>query len=121
MLQDTLVWKNIGSTAKIFVLVEASTRCQQVYRSCTTCAIVKPAIKKQGLYTPMPTPNRPWESISMDYMSRLPSTKHGNDGVFVVIDRFSKMAVLTPCKKSITVEDTTKLFFERVWVHFRLP
>jgi hypothetical protein len=57
----------------------------------------------------------------MDYMSGLPSTKHGNDCVFMVIDRFSKMEVLAPCKKSITVEATTKLFFEHVWVHFGLP
>jgi hypothetical protein len=90
-------------------------------RSCTSCAISKPTIKKQGLYTPLPTLDRPWESISMDYMSGLPSTKHGNDCVFMVIDRFSKMVVLAPCKKSITTEATTKLFFERVWVHFGLP
>jgi hypothetical protein len=44
-------------------------------RSCTACVISKPTIKKQGLYTPLPTPERPWESISMDYMSGLPSTK----------------------------------------------
>jgi hypothetical protein len=84
-------------------------------------AISKPTIKKQGLYTPLPTPERPWESISMDYISGLPSTKKGNDCVFVVVDLFSKMAILTHCKKSITMEDTSKLFFEWVWVHFGIP
>jgi hypothetical protein len=77
--------------------------------------------KKQGLYTPLPTLDRPWESISMDYMSGLSSTKWGNDCVFVVVDRFSKMVILATCKKSITVEATSKLFFERVWVHFGIP
>jgi hypothetical protein len=48
----------------------------------------------------------------MDYMSGLPSTKRGNDCVFVVVDRFSKMVILVACKKSITVEATSKLFFE---------
>jgi hypothetical protein len=57
----------------------------------------------------------------MDYMSGLPSTKWGNDCVFVVVDHFSKMAILVACKKSITVEATAKLFFERVWVHFGIP
>jgi hypothetical protein len=57
----------------------------------------------------------------MEYMSGLPSTKRGNDCVFVVVDRFSKMAILTPCKKSIMVEATTNIFFERVWVHFEIP
>ena len=82
---------------------------------------MKPSIKKKGLYTPIPTPNGPWESISMDYMSGLPSTKHGNDYVFVVMDHFSKMAILIACKKSISAEATAKLFFEHVWVHFGLP
>ena len=57
----------------------------------------------------------------MDYMSGLPSTKKGNDCVFVVIDQFLKMAILTACKKNITAEITPKLFFERMWVHFGIP
>ena len=57
----------------------------------------------------------------MDYLSGLPTTKHGNDCVFVVVDRFSKMAIMTGCKKTITAEATAKLFFERVWIHFGLP
>jgi hypothetical protein len=48
----------------------------------------------------------------MDYMSGLMSTKQGNDCVFVVIDQFSKMAILTTCKKNITATGTAKLFFE---------
>jgi hypothetical protein len=40
------------------------------------------------MYTPLPTPDRPWESISMDYMLGLLSTKRGNDCVFVVVDHF---------------------------------
>jgi hypothetical protein len=70
------------------------------------------------MYTPLPTPNRPRESISMDYMSGVPYTKWGNDCVFVVVDCFSKMAILVACKKNITAEATAKIFFERVWVHF---
>jgi hypothetical protein len=57
----------------------------------------------------------------MDYMSGLPFTKWGNDCVFVVVDRFSKMAILVACKKNITTKATAKLFFERVWVHFGIP
>ena len=94
---------------------------EKYFRSCTSCAIAKPTIQKQELYTLLPTPSRPWESISMDYMSSLPFTKHDNDCVFVVIDRFSKMAIMTACKKNIIAEATAKLFFKRVWVHFGIP
>jgi hypothetical protein len=88
---------------------------------CTTFSISKPTIKKQGLYTSLPTLEKPWESISMDYMSGLPSTKQGNDCVFVVVEWFSNMAILTACKKNITSTDTSNLFFEQVCVHFGIP
>jgi hypothetical protein len=48
----------------------------------------------------------------MDYMSGIPSTKRVNDCAFVVVDYFSKMAILAACKKNITIEATAKLFFE---------
>jgi hypothetical protein len=73
------------------------------------------------MYTPLPTSDKPWESISMDYMSGLLSTKWGNECVFVVVDRVSKMAILATCRKSITAEAIVELFFERVWVHFGIP
>ena len=47
-------------------------------------------------------------------MLGLLSTKQGNDSVFVVVDCFSKMAILVACKKSIIAEATAKIFFERV-------
>jgi hypothetical protein len=54
----------------------------------------------------------------MDYMSGLPSTRQGNDFIFVVIDRVLKMEILIASKKNITMTDTTKIFFEQVWVQF---
>ncbi|MCY6524971.1 hypothetical protein, partial [Actinobacillus pleuropneumoniae] len=57
----------------------------------------------------------------MDYISGLPSTKHGNDCVFMVIDKFSKMAIMAAAMKSISAKATANLFFEQVWVHFGIP
>ena len=89
--------------------------------SCTAYTIAKLDIKKKALYTPLLAPNKLQESISMDQMSGLPSTKHGNDYIFVVVDRFFKMAILIACKKNIIAEAMAKIFFEPIWVHFRLP
>jgi hypothetical protein len=57
----------------------------------------------------------------MDYMFGLPSTKHRNDCVFVVVDRFLKMAIIIAWKKRIIEKNTAKLLFERVLVHFGVP
>jgi hypothetical protein len=39
----------------------------------------------------------------------------------MVVDRFSKMTIMTSWKKNINAEATTNIFFERVWVHFGMP
>ena len=52
--------------------------------------------------TPLPIPSRPWESISMDYLMGYPTTKYHHDVILVVIDIFSKMAILIPCNKTTT-------------------
>jgi hypothetical protein len=64
------------------------------------------------LYNPLPTPENPWESISMDYIHGLLSTKKGNDCVFMVVDWFLKMAILSAYKRNITMIDTANMFFE---------
>jgi hypothetical protein len=113
--------KTVAMLQKHFYWLKLRQEVNKYIKSCTFCVIVKSTTKKQSLYTPLPTPDRPWESISMDYMSGLPSTKWGNDYVFMVVDHFSKMAIMVACKKNITTKDTTKIFLERVWVHFGIP
>ena len=85
------------------------------------CAKSKPNNIKLGLYTPLPVPSHPGESVSMDFVGGLPKSRKGHDYLYVVVDRFSKMCILIPCNKQITVERIEKLFFEHVWVHFGLP
>ena len=82
--------------------------------------IAKPVNCKLGLYLLLAILDKPWHSISMDFMSGLSTSKHGHDCVYVLVDRFSKMAILVACRKVISVEETTKLFFQHVWVHFGL-
>jgi hypothetical protein len=113
-----LAWRKLWP---FFINIFIGQKFDMTPKSISYLAIPKLAIKKQGLYTPLPTLKNPLESISMDYMSGLSSTKQGNDCVFLVVDRFSKMAILIACKKNIIVADTVNLFFKQVWVHFWIP
>ena len=90
-------------------------------KGCVMCSTCNPINRKLWLYSPLHVPSHPWESISMDFVGGLPMTKAGHDYLYVVVDRFSKMCILMPCKKKIMVEQTTNLFFQYVWVHFGLP
>jgi len=90
-------------------------------KGCVMCSTCKPTNRKLGLYSPLPVPSHQWESISMDFVGGLPMLKRGHDYLYVVVDRFSNMCILMPCKKHIIVEKTANLFFQYVWVHFGLP
>eukprot|EP01018_Ginkgo_biloba_P004262 Gb_29472 [translate_table: standard] len=71
-------------------------------KGCVIYSMSKLANRKLSLYTPLPVPSRLWESISMDFLRGLPKTRQGNDYLLVVVDCFSKMMVLIPCKKTIS-------------------
>jgi RNase H-like domain found in reverse transcriptase/Integrase zinc binding domain/Integrase core domain len=102
MLQEHFYWPHMQKDVEKFCA------------SCVDCMSAKSRLNPHGLYTPLPIPSAPWEDISMDFIVGLPRTKRGRDSIFVVVDRFSKMAHFIACHKTDDASHVANLFFDNV-------
>ena len=68
---------------------------------CFICQQVKEERQKpSGLLQPLPILEWKWESITMDFVFKLPPTVQRYDGIWVVVDRLTKSAHFLPIVRS---------------------
>ncbi|CEP11259.1 hypothetical protein [Parasitella parasitica] len=88
---------------------------------CDTCLRNKNTHHKPyGLLQPLEIPEKPWVSISMDFITQLPESENYT-AICVIVDRFTKMAVFVPTHNSIDAEGTCDLLLRHVFCHFGFP
>ena len=87
---------------------------QNFMDKCTICQHAKGRSQNTILYTPLPIPNRPWDSISMDFILGLQKTQKGHDSISVVVHRFSKMAHFIRCFKTCDDTNIANIFFKEI-------
>jgi len=108
LIQRHYTWPNIYNDVQKFC------------KSCVTCMRSKP--QRHRLYRSLqqlPIPEQPWNSISMDFIEKLPSSS-GFDTILVIVDRLSKQAIFIPTHDTITSAELASLFVIYVFSKHRV-
>ncbi|KIN98833.1 hypothetical protein M404DRAFT_30984 [Pisolithus tinctorius Marx 270] len=109
LVRHKYVWPNLCTDVKNYV------------RSCTTCGRSKvPHHRPFGLLKQLPVPEKPWNSISMDFIEHLPNSA-GYSAILVVVDCLSKQTMFIPTHDSITSTDLAKLFLTHIFSKHGVP
>uniref|UniRef100_A0A3B3SXI1 Gypsy retrotransposon integrase-like protein 1 n=1 Tax=Paramormyrops kingsleyae TaxID=1676925 RepID=A0A3B3SXI1_9TELE len=89
--------------------------------SCPMCAQHKadrhpPA----GLLQTLPTPQRPWSHITLDFLTDLPCSQ-GHTVILTIVDCFSRMCRLLPPPKLPSATKLAELLFAWVFCYYGIP
>ncbi|CAN6691577.1 unnamed protein product [Malus baccata var. baccata] len=89
---------------------------------CIICQQVKPERKKHfGRMQPLPVPQWKWENITIDFVYKLPRTRNGFDGIWVIVDRLTKSAHFIPVREKYPLNKLAKLFITKIVKYHGVP
>lgn len=90
--------------------------------SCSSCQRNK-AIRRlpAGLLHPLAVPEQRWDTVTMDFVVKLPMTTRKYDAITVFVDKVSKQVHFAPSRTTDTAVDVANCFFANVFRLHGLP
>lgn len=89
--------------------------------SCLICQQAKPErVSYPGLLAPLPVPPRAWHTVTMDFISGLPTSGH-YDCILVIIDKFTKYGHFIPLKHPFTANKVADVFLDNIYKLHSMP
>ena len=90
-------------------------------KSCTTWMHSKSQRHKPyGFLKQLPVPEQPWNSISMDFIEKLPWSS-GYTAILMVVDQLTKQVIFIPTHDTIMSTELAKLFVLHVCSKHSVP
>lgn len=84
------IQKTYKVVSELFYWPNMKHDIEEWVKHCRECQQVKCSTeKKQGALQPLPIPSRPWQHITMDFITGLPKSQ-GYSSILVIIDWFTK-------------------------------
>ena len=96
---------------------------EEYVKGCAACQAnkINTHLQKPALSPIFGEMMKPFETVSMDFIVKLPlSCRY--DTILTIMDHdCSKVALFIPCNETINTEGVAKLYFQHVYCHYGLP
>src|SRR4051812_29077715 len=90
--------------------------------SCEQCQRNKPQLQQPaGLFKPLTVPGQCWDTVSMDFIVKLPKTARGHDAITVVVDKLSRQVHFCLSHTTDSATDVARLFFDQIFCLHGMP
>lgn len=95
---------------------------QDYVASCLSCQRNKSSTQRPfGLLSPLDIPDSRWHTVTMDWITDLPTSSGGFNAILVIVDKLTKYVHLVPTTKESSSEDVARLFIANVYQYHGLP
>ena len=82
---------------------------------CDACRRVKDEHQRPaGTLCPIAIPDWKWDKVGMDFITGFPKSQKGNNAIWVVIDRLSKVTHFLPVREDINSVKLAELYLARI-------
>ena len=117
---DTLIvehrrqWKMVELVTRNYWWPGVTKEIKQYVKRYDQCQRMKNRVEMLvGKLRPNQIPERLWQHISVDFITKLPISK-GHDSILVICDRFSKMSHFVVTTEKTTAKGLVRLFRDNV-------
>nr|GEV48386.1 putative reverse transcriptase domain-containing protein [Tanacetum cinerariifolium] len=89
---------------------------------CLTCAMVKVQHQWPSRLLVQPKiPEWKWDSITMDFVTKLPKSSQGYNTIWVIVDRLTESAIFIPIRETDPMDKLARIYLKEVVTRHGIP
>ena len=110
------VTKTRASVGRIFWWDSMTGDISRYVLTCAACQRDKARRHKPfGKLQPLTVPEKPWHTVTFDFIVKLPKTARGNDSICVFVDKLTKVVHFVACQEELSAKDFASLYVDNVF------
>jgi hypothetical protein len=115
------VEKTVEHISRNYYIPSVHKKVRRYIKKCDTCQRNKPSRHTPyGELQNAEVPTRPWEWITIDFITKLPESE-GHDMIMVVVDRLTKYSYMIPTTETIDARAMASLLFRYIFANHGTP